>query len=64
MIFNRQFAQQCGYPATETGVKQLAERISKLVHERLGLVDYVVWRFYEGGINAQSEREHYLKREN
>ena len=45
-------AQQYGHLATEEGVQQFANRIAKLVGERVKVVDYVLWRYSEGSSNT------------
>ena len=46
-------ASQCGYQPTEEGVQRFAERVGKLVGERVKVVDYIFWRFSEGSCNPQ-----------
>lgn len=45
-------AHKYGYQKTEEGVQQFAERIARLVGERVKVVDYVLWRYSEGSRNA------------
>ena len=49
-------ASERGYPPTNEGVQQFAKRIAKLVGERVGLVDYMLWRDYEGSIRIDKTK--------
>jgi len=49
-------AAKNGYPPTDPGVQQFAKRISVLTGERVGVVDYVLWRDYEGSSYIGSPR--------
>lgn len=49
-------ASECGYPPTDEGVQQFARRVARLVGDRVGVVDYVLWRDNEGSYYKGSLR--------
>jgi hypothetical protein len=54
-------AAQHGYARTGDGVNDFASRIAALVGERIGVVDYVLWRDDQGGYSSDSPRSQGMK---
>ena len=54
-------AAKYGYPLTDKGVQQFAIYLAKLVGERVGVVDYVLWRDDEGSYYKGSLRSECMK---